>query len=63
MSEGAAAQSFSAKNRFFEIVLNRPFLGEKKEQWRFAKKRRLALCVICQQGLVSAKAEAVAELS
>ncbi len=38
MSEGATARSFSAKNRFFEIVLNRPFLGEKKEQWRFAKK-------------------------
>jgi hypothetical protein len=43
---GATAQSFSAKNRFFEIVLNRPFLSEKTEQWRFAKKRRLALCVI-----------------
>jgi len=49
--------------RSFNFVLNRPFLGEKKEQWRFAKKRRLALWVICQQGLVSAKAEAVAGLS
>jgi hypothetical protein len=49
--EGATAQSFSAKNLFFEIVLNRPFLGEKKEQWRFAKKRRLVLYVTFWQGL------------